>query len=97
MAELLIGAAAAGGLLLLVHTAVSRGLRVSAIQWVLTVLAILYGVFVAEVVVAFLREGMPKGAAVNGAILGFGAIVWAVLLLRFVFVTPPPSEVSRGG
>ena len=96
-AELLVGAAAAAGLLLIVRTAASRGLRIGAIQWALTVLWLLYAVFVAEVVIAFLREGMLKGAAVNGAILGFGAIVGAVLLLRFVFTAPRPQEARRDG
>jgi hypothetical protein len=35
--------------------------------------------------VEFLREGTPKGAVVMGALMGFVAVVWAVLLKRFVF------------
>jgi len=45
----------------------------------------MYAVFVCKVILSFIEEGMPKGAIVMGSILGFGAVVWAVLLLRFVF------------
>ncbi len=85
MAELLIGAAAATGLWLLVRFARSHSLHVKWWQWLLTVLGILYTIFVAEVIIEFLREGTPKGAAVMGTMLGFFAVVWGVLLGRFVF------------
>ncbi len=85
MAELIIGALAATGLLALVHSTRKRSLVVTWWQWLLTVLGVGYAVFVAEVVVSFLREGIPKGAVVMGTILGFVAVVWGVLLGRFVF------------
>jgi hypothetical protein len=85
MAELMIGALAASGFLLLVRFARVRGLSVSGWQWALSFLGFLYAVFVLEVVVSFLREGSPKGAAVMGTLLGFVAVLWAVLLGRFVF------------
>ena len=87
MAELFIGAGAAIGLYLVIQYAITRKLAVKWWQWLLTVLGFLYLVFVLEVIVAFLREGTPKAAMVNGAILGFVAIVWAVVLGRLVFVT----------
>ena len=86
MAELFVGAAVAIGLYLVVQYATTRKLAVKWWQWLLTVLGFLYLVFVLEVIVSFLREGSPKAAMVNGAILGFVAIVWAVLLGRLVFV-----------
>ena len=86
MAELFVGAAVAIGLYLVVQYATTRKLGVKWWQWLLTVLGFLYLVFVLEVIVSFLREGSPKAAMVNGAILGFFAIVWAVLLGRLVFV-----------
>jgi len=85
MAELIIGAVAAGGFLLLARFSRERGLTVRWWGWALTLLGFLYGVFVLEIVVEFLREGTPKGAVVMGTIMGFGGIVWAVLLGRFVF------------
>jgi len=85
MVELVLGAVAAVALLLLVQYAKSNALPVRWWQWVLTVLGFLYTVFVAELVLEFLREGTPKGAAVMGTILGFVAVVWAVLLARFAF------------
>jgi len=85
MAELIIGGVAAAGFILLVQSARARALTVTWWQWGLTLLGFLYGVFVLEVVVSFLAEGTPKGAAVMGTILGFVAVVWGVLLSRFVF------------
>lgn len=85
MAELLIGALAASGFLFLIRFAGRRGLSVPRWGWAVTLAAFLYAVFVLEVVVAFLREGLPQGAAVMGTLLGFGLVVWAVLLARFVF------------
>ena len=85
MAELFVGAVLAVGLYAMIHHATSKGLEVKWWQWLLTVLGFVYLVFVLEVVVSFLREGSPKAAMVNGAILGFVAVVWAVLLARFIF------------
>lgn len=85
MAEMVIGGIATAGFILLVHSARARALTVTWWQWGLTLLGFLYGVFVLEVVVSFLAEGTPKGAAVMGTILGFIAITWGVLLGRFVF------------
>ena len=88
MAELFIGAGAAMGFLLLMRLTRARALTVSWWQWGLTFLGFLYGVFVLEVVVSFVREGTPKGAAVMGTLLGFFAVVWAVILGRTVFARP---------
>ena len=95
MAELVIGALATGGFLLLTRISRERGLTVRWWAWALTLLGFLYGVFVLEIVVEFLREGTPKGAVVMGTIMGFGGIVWAVLLGRFVFLGV--GELSTGG
>lgn len=102
MAELLIGAGAATGFILLQRFARIRGLHVTWWQWGLTLLGFLYGVFVLEVAVSFLREGTPKGAAVMGTLLGFGAVVWAVILGRTVFTRPagggiPDVSAGEGG
>ncbi len=85
MAELFVGAAAALGLFAVVRLARTRSISVTWWQWALTVLCLLYAVFVVEVIVSFLREGTPKGAVVTGTLLGFLAVVWFALLARFVF------------
>ena len=92
MAELFIGAGAAAGFLLLLRMVRTRGITVTWWQWTLTFLGLLYGVFVLEVVVSFVREGTPKGAAVMGTLLGFFGVVWAVVLGRTVFSRSPGSE-----
>ena len=95
MAELIVGAVATTGLLLVMQFARKRQLAVAWWQWGLTVLAFLYSVLVLEVVVAFLREGSSKGAMVVGTILGFVAVVWIVLLARFVFVRRAAPHSAR--
>ena len=94
MAELFIGAGAALGFVLLLRFARNRGLILPWWKWALTFLAFLYLVFVLEVVVSFLREGSPKGAAVMGTLLGFIAVVWAVVLGRTFF--SPRKEEGTG-
>lgn len=85
MAELIIGGSAVAVLVWLNRFARKNGLRPAWWQWVLTYLGLLYVVLVLEVIVSFLREGTPKGAAVMGTIMGFVAVVWAVILARTVF------------
>jgi hypothetical protein len=85
MLEILIGAIAATGWILLSRFARRRKLKIAWWQWAITLIALLYGVFVVEVIAAFAREGAGKAAVVMGTILSFVAIAWAVLLWRFVF------------
>lgn len=66
-----------------------RKLTVVWWKWVLTVLGILYAVFVLEMIASFLQEGAPRAALVLGVILGFIAVIWGVLLTRFVFARKP--------
>ena len=85
MANIFIGVAAMAGLLFVVDYTRKRELHVVWWQWVLTILGFVYAIFVLEVIVSFLAEGTVKGAVVMGVILGFIAVVWGVLLGRFVF------------
>ena len=102
MAELIIGAGAATAFILLLRLVRIRALEVAWWQWGLTFLGLLYAVFVLEVVVSFMREGTPKGAAVMGTLMGFVAVVWGALLGRFVFrraggLPGPGSAEIEGG
>jgi hypothetical protein len=85
MIHIVIGALMMLGFTLLVNKVRQRGLSIRWWQWILTILAFLYAVFVCEMVVSFLQEGAGRAALVMGVILGFVAVVWAVLLARFVF------------
>jgi hypothetical protein len=51
----------------------------------LTILGILYAVFVLELIVGFLGEGALQAALVMGLLTGIIAVIWGVLLARFVF------------
>ena len=83
--HLIIGALAMAGIFLLVDYARKNEMKLNWWQWLLTVLGILYTVFVLELIVGFLGEGVPQAALVMGLMTGILAVVWGVLLRRFVF------------
>ncbi len=95
MAHMIIGAMLTAAFIFLVLHAHNKQLRISWWQWVLTVLELVYTGFVLEVIVSFLEEGAKRTALVMGLILGFIAIVWAVLLARIVFASKSKSTANR--
>ncbi len=62
-----------------------QGLHLAWWGWLLTVLGFLYAVFVLEVIADFWAEGSPQAALVMGITMGIIAVIWGVLLVRFVF------------
>ncbi|MFC1514059.1 hypothetical protein ACFL5P_03505 [candidate division KSB1 bacterium] len=86
MAYFFIGAAVTASLFLTNSYVKNNEIKVSWWQWALTFLGFAYTTFVLAVIVEFLFEGSVKGAVVMGTLMGFVAIVWGVLLKRFVFV-----------
>ena len=86
MANFFIGALGMLLFLFLYNFARKRNLKIKWWQWVLTVLGIFYIIFVLEVIVAFLDEGAPRAALVMGLMLGIIAMIWSVLLGRFIFL-----------
>lgn len=91
MAHIIIGAMLTAALIFLVLHSRKKQMRISWWKWVLTMLELVYTGFVLEVIISFLEEEAGKAALVMGLILGFIAIVWAVLLGRFVFASKPKS------
>jgi hypothetical protein len=85
MVDMVIGCLATAAFLFLVHYVRQRSLPLRWWHWVLVVLGFIYAVFVAEVIVSFLEEGSPQAAVVMGVVMGLVAVVWGVLLGRFVF------------
>jgi len=83
--HILIGALAMGAAWFLVQFAKNRQLSLSWWQWAITILAVLYAGFVLEVIFGFLGEGVPQAALVMGLVTAIPAVVWFVLLFRFVF------------
>lgn len=72
-------------LFLLFNYVRKNDMKVKWWQWLLTVLGIFYGIFVIELIFGFLGEGAPQAALVMGLVTGIVAIIWGVLLQRFVF------------
>ncbi len=93
MADLVIGVVVAVGFFLLLNYARRKDLKPSWWGWMATVLGFLDGIFVLELIVSFLAEGSARAAVVMGSILGFVAVIWGVLLGRFVFARPRKEDL----
>jgi hypothetical protein len=85
MVHFFVGVCATAVFWLLVTYVRRNELNVNWWRWAVTVLGVAYAVFVIEVIVAFLAEGEPRAALVMGVLLGIFAVIWAVLLGRFIF------------
>lgn len=83
--HLILGALATAGLFLLMEYVRKNGMRLTWWHWLLTVLGIMYTSFVLELILGFLVEGAPQAALVMGLLTGIVAIIWGVLLGRFIF------------
>jgi len=95
MAHLIIGSLLTALLILLILHARRKHVRISWWQWTLILLELVYAGFVLEVIVAFLEEGAGRAALVMGLVLGFIAVVGAVLLGRFVVFRKSKSSPSK--
>ena len=85
MVNFIIGAVVISGAFWLISYTKKQQLSIRWWGWMITILGFFYAVFVLEVIAAFLAEGAGRAALVNGLILGLIAVIWAVLLMRFVF------------
>lgn len=85
MVHLFIGAFMMGCFLLVVNHTRTHERHIFWWQWILTILGFIYTVFVLEIILSFIAEGSVRGVLVMGLFIGFIAIVWGVLLARFVF------------
>jgi energy-converting hydrogenase Eha subunit G len=85
MVNIIIGAFLMTGLLFLIDYVRRNKLRIQCWKWIITILGFFYVLFILEMIVSFLSEGAVKAALVMGTILGLLAVVWGVLLGRFVF------------
>jgi len=83
--HLIAGAVVMLCFVLLVHHTQKTGKTVQWWQWPLTVLGFLYAIFVLEVIYGFIDEGAGRAALMMGLILGMVAVIWGVLMGRFVF------------
>ncbi len=95
MANLLIGSIATAGFLFLLSYVRNKQLKIAWWGWLAIILGFLYGVFVLEVVAAFVEEGSARAAIVMGSVLGFVAVVWGVLLGRFVIARAGQLEARE--
>ena len=71
--------------LILVDFSRRKKIRINWWQWLFTILGFVYTGFVLQMIVSFSSEGSPKAALIMGLIFGFFAVIWGVLLGRFVF------------
>ncbi len=85
MINLIVGACAAAVVFFAMNSARRNGLNVSWWKWTLTVLTVIYAVFVVLLGIGFLEEGATKAALVMSLIMGIPAVIFGVLLVRFSF------------
>jgi hypothetical protein len=85
LTTLLIGGIAVLAFMLLVNSVQRRELKLQWWHWLLTVLAFVFAVFTAEVIHTMVLERAQQAALVTGLVLGLPAVIWFVLLGRFVF------------
>ena len=95
MVSLVIGALAMGCVWGIAETKRRRQIELRWWGWALTVGAVLYGIFVLELIAGFVAEGAPRAALVMGTMTSVVAVVWAVLLRRYVFLRHSPAGGMR--
>lgn len=93
--DILIGAIAMWAIMFLIDYAKRENFKLEWWHWVLTVLNVIYFVFVVEVFYGFLHEGAGQAAIIMGILVAFFGIIWAVLLARFVFVPKPATPATK--
>lgn len=92
--HLLIGALGMGTVWFLFYYAHKNELKPVWWQWIVAMLAVCYAAFVLEVIYGFLLEGVPKAAMVMGLVTALPAVIWFVLLFRFVFSPNRSAQVE---
>ena len=85
LVHILIGAFFMLLFILLIKYTHRKDIRISWWQWILTFFCIIYIVFIVELILGFISEGSTRAALVMGTLFSIFAVVWAVLLGRFVF------------
>lgn len=83
--HLIVGIVATAAFVLLLNYVQNSRKAIEWWQWLLTVLGFGYAIFVLEVIYGFVEEGEPQAALVMGLVTGVIAVIWGVLLGRFVF------------
>jgi hypothetical protein len=86
MLNLFIGALVIGLVWFLVYYVTKKNIKIAWWQWLLTALGLIYLGFLVSSVGILLGEGTPKAALVIGGIFGLVAVIWGVLMGRFVFL-----------
>ena len=72
---------ALGGIILWVQ---NKKLTIRVSGWILIALAMLFSLFVIELIISFIQEGTSQAVLVMGGIFGFVAIIIWVLIGRFI-------------
>lgn len=85
MISQVIGAVLMGVFIYLFNYARKNNLVMNWWKWAITVSCFLYTSLVLEVIAGFLKESAPQAALVMGSAMAIVAVIWGVLLKRFVF------------
>jgi len=90
--QLIIGILVTAGFFLLLNKLRQREIKLTWWQWIAVVIGFLYVIFVLEVIVGFISEGVPRGALVNGMLTGIPGLIYVTLVYRFVLKSLKPTS-----
>ncbi len=85
MLGIIIGIVLSLGFIKLVDLLKSKNIKLIWWQWIIVVFWFLYCAFLIMMIESFINESALKAALIMGLIFGFIAVVWAVLVVRFIF------------
>jgi len=92
MEHILLGILACLTIWIVVHRVKKHTIKMNYWKWALVVLVIAYSVLAIEVIFGFLAEDVPKAALVTGSVLGIPAVIFNVLIWRFML---SPKSYNR--
>ena len=85
MLGIIIGIVLSFGFIKLVDFLKSKNIKLTWWHWIIVVFWFLYCAFLFMMIESFMDENALKAALIMGLIFGFIAIIWAVLVVRFIF------------
>ena len=92
MEHIIVGILACLAIWLVVLRVKKLDVKMSWWKWAIVLLVIAYSVLAIEVIFGFLAEDVPKAALVTGSVLGIPAVIFNVLVWRFL-LTPKKLQL----
>jgi ABC-type multidrug transport system permease subunit len=85
MLNLFLGAITVVAFVLLFNYLQKNGIVLKWWGWLLTILGLLFALLTVATILGFIGEGFPMAALVIGGMLTVAAVIWGVVMARFVY------------